>query len=61
MPEDAPLSRISKALKCTRCDRKGGIDVIPDGEAWVRYLRKTGQRDRMPWYQAFVQDGTPEE
>ncbi|WP_048432256.1 hypothetical protein [Methylobacterium platani] len=56
LPHDLDMDQVGHRMRCTSCGRRGGIDVIPDGAGWVRYLRKTGQRDRWPWYAGMVRD-----
>ena len=56
VPDTTTVEDMTRRLRCTGCGRKGGMSVCPDGEAWVWYLRRTGQRDRLPWYQCFVRD-----
>lgn len=56
LPDDADMARVSAALKCTGCGRRGGIDVGPHSEPWIKWLRRTGQRERVPWNGAFVRD-----
>ena len=54
LPDDADMGRVSRALHCTGCGRKGGISATPESVPWVQYLRRTGQRDRLPWNAAFI-------
>lgn len=56
-PDDADLARLSRALKCEGCGRKGGISAVPDSASWIRYLRASGQTDRLPWHAPFVRGG----
>lgn len=56
LPHDLTLSAVGHRMRCTECSRRGGIDIVPDGAAWVRYLRVTGQRDRWPWYAGLIRD-----
>lgn len=56
LPDDADMSRLGHALKCTVCGRSGGITATPEPKPWVLYLRRTGQRDRMPWYAPMIRD-----
>ena len=56
LPDDADMDRLSRALRCLRCGRKGGISAYPEPARWVRHLRKTGQRDRLPWFTPKIGD-----
>lgn len=56
LPDDADMNRVGHALKCTVCGRSGGISASPEPAPWVRHLRRTGERDRLPWYAAMIRD-----
>lgn len=56
LPDDADMSRVARALKCTECGRAGGNGAHPEPAPWVRYLRRTGQRHREPWYAPMIRD-----
>ena len=32
------------------------MSAISEPRGWVRHLRATGQRDRLPWFQGFIRD-----
>lgn len=42
------LSELAKRLRCGRCGEGQRIEVSLIPEQWVRYLRATGQTDRLP-------------
>lgn len=48
---------LAHRFTCTGCGRKGGMAVFADPRAWVRYLRASGQRTRVPWYGANMVEG----
>lgn len=48
LPDEADMSRLEAALKCGGCGRRGGISACPESIPWVRWLKRTGQRDRLP-------------
>lgn len=54
LPDDADMSRVGQALKCTGCGRRGGNNAHPDPQSWVRFLRRSGQRHREPWYAPMI-------
>jgi len=56
LPDDADMGRVAHALKCGGCGRAGGNSAHPDPKAWVRYLRRSGQRHREPWYAPMIRD-----
>lgn len=56
LPDDADMGRMSQALHCTGCGKGGGKSAHPDPQPWVRYLRRTGQRERLPYYAPMIRD-----
>lgn len=56
LPDDADMNRVAHALRCTGCGRVGGNDAHPEPRPWVRYLRRSGQRVREPWYAPMIRD-----
>lgn len=44
---DTPIKELSSRLRCTKCLRKGGINVTEETIPWVHYLRRTGQYHRL--------------
>jgi hypothetical protein len=56
LPDEADMTRVAHALKCGDCGRAGGNSAHPDPKAWVRYLRRSGQRHREPWYAPMIRD-----
>lgn len=42
------LSDIASRLRCGHCGNDDRVEVSVIPEQWVRYLRATGQRDRLP-------------
>ncbi|SFF17061.1 hypothetical protein SAMN04487844_1116 [Methylobacterium sp. yr596] len=56
LPGSLDMNGIGHRMRCTDCGRRGGMDVFPDSAGWVRYLRATGQRDRVPWYGAMMRE-----
>ena len=56
LPDSTDMNTLGHAMRCTGCNRKGGINCYPVPKAWVRYLRQTRQTDRMPWFGAMMSD-----
>lgn len=56
LPDDLDMNQVGHRLKCTRCRRRGGHSVYPDHQPWVRYLRKSGQPNRLPWFAPMIRD-----
>lgn len=56
LSDDASMDRVAHALKCGGCGRAGGNSAHPDPKSWVRYLRRSGQRHREPWYAPMIRD-----
>lgn len=56
LPWDGAMTTegMSKKFRCTACPRKGSVSISFDDEPWVQYLRRTGQRDRLPWNACFI-------
>lgn len=54
-PDTMPVKALAYLLTCS-CGRHGGLSAAPEHVHWVRWLRKTGQRARLPWSAAFVRD-----
>lgn len=57
LPDDADMNRVAHALRCMECGRVGGNNAHPEPQPWVRYLRRSGQRHREPWYAPMIRDG----
>lgn len=54
--DTTPLAEISRRMRCTGCRRLGGVTLHPIPRDWVRYLRQTGQGERLPFYAAMMPD-----
>ena len=50
LPDSFNMSAVGHSMRCTKCTRRGGINVYPVPKAWVRHLRATGQKHRVPWF-----------
>lgn len=48
--DSVTLDELAARMRCTRCGRKDQLEVGVIPEQWVRYLRRTGQFDRLPEY-----------
>jgi hypothetical protein len=53
LPDTADMTTVANRLRCEGCGRRGGMSAAPSMEPWIRYLRETGQTDRLPWCSAF--------
>lgn len=54
LPAGLDMNEVGRRLRCTQCGRRGGNNVYPDPRGWVRHLRATGQRQRLPWFAAMM-------
>lgn len=54
MPDDTVLDTLARRTRCTGCNRTGGHGVVPAPQAWIAYLRKTGQDHRLPYWACFT-------
>ena len=54
LPNSTNMNTFGHAMRCTGCNRKGGINVYPVPKEWVRHLRATVQMHRMPWFSAMM-------
>ncbi len=58
LPGQLDMNEVGRRLRCTACGRRGGNSVYPDHRGWVRHLRATGQRERLPWFAVMMpEDG----
>lgn len=56
LPDPLDMDEVASRLRCTGCNRRGGMSVYPHHKGWVRYLRSTGQRHRLPWFAPMIRD-----
>lgn len=56
LPGSLDMNEVGHRLRCTACGRRGGNNVYPDPRGWVRHLRATGQRERLPWFAVMMPD-----
>jgi len=54
LPDAWDMTTVANRMRCEGSGRRGDMSASPPMEEWVRYLRASGQTDRLPWWGAPV-------